>query len=233
MHRLLLSVHDRGTPKEKDKHAVDANQDAKTSSSDLDVSHSSVARPPMREHNSEKSIGPIPFTQSPMGTPGENLDKNTPQSTWGRPQSVSDSMEMKPLQSAPERLVIAPSAAATGATLAQPRIQRQPSLLSALRLGRGGEDIDTARPGSEFSYRTAADGGESRQNSDKRKTRALPSEDVRKALEATVLAEEEAERERKAREEQAEKLDDARVEQEETGGWTLVKRLVLKRNTEE
>ncbi|GAB1518531.1 hypothetical protein RhiTH_001591 [Rhizoctonia solani] len=252
MHRLLLSVHDRNTHKNKDKSFVDKSQDAKPSSPGSDISLSSIVRPPVREHNSEKSIGQIPFTQSPAGTPDENpaqatsystraarpslirvrtasADRVTLGSIWGMRQSVSESVEMKTLQTVPDEPATTSS---LGGTLSQPRIQRQPSLLSALRFGRGGEDTDTAKPGSLFSYKTAADGGESRQNSDKRKTRILAPEDLRKALDATVLAEEEAERAQKAREEQAEKLDDARVEQEESGGWSLVKKLVLKRNAE-
>ncbi|KAJ1306523.1 hypothetical protein OPQ81_007524 [Rhizoctonia solani] len=256
MRRLLLSVHGGRTPKGKDKSSADAGQDTKTDSPGSDVSHSSAVRPPMREHDSGKSVVPIPFTQSPVGTPDESparatsyssrasrpsmirvrtpsVDRNTLGSTWGRRQSISDSMEMKTLQTVPDEPAATSSVSATSATLAQPRIQRQPSLLSALRFGRGDEETDTAKPGSVFSYKTAADGGESRQNSDKRKTRILPPEDIRKALDATVLAEEEAERARKAREEQAEKLDDARVEQGESGGWSLVKKLVLKRNIEQ
>ncbi|CAE6500165.1 unnamed protein product [Rhizoctonia solani] len=251
MYRLLLSVHDQGRPKDEDK-----SQDEKTGSLRSDISRTSAARPAMREQNSEKSAGPIPFTQSPMGTPDETPAQATSYSnrasrpsmirvrtasaerialgsSWGGRQSVSESVEMKTFQAAHDERIATSSAAATGATLAQPRIQRQPSLLSALRFGRGGEDGNTARVGSVFSYKTAADGGEGRPNLDKRKTRILPPEDVRKALDATVQAEEEAERARKAREEQAEKLDDARVEQEESGGWSLVKKLVLKRNTEQ
>ncbi|KAG8732546.1 hypothetical protein FRC11_012747, partial [Ceratobasidium sp. 423] len=251
MYRLLLSVHDRGLSKDKDQ-----SQDAKTGSLRPDISRTSAVRPSIREQNSEKSVDPIPFTQSPMGTPDEtpaqatsystsasrpsmirvrtpSAERITLGSTWGRHQSVSESMELKPLQTVNDERIATTSRAATGATLAQPRIQRQPSLLSALRFGRGDEDTDTAKPSSVLSYKTAADGGESRQNSDKRRARILPPEDVRKALDATVLAEEEAEKARKAREEQAEKLDDVRVEQEESGGWSLVKKLVLKRNTEQ
>ncbi|CAE6516283.1 unnamed protein product [Rhizoctonia solani] len=254
MHRLLLSLHNRHAI--RDKEIFDKNQDAKTSGPGSDISHSSGVRPPMREHNSEKSVGPIPFTQSPIGTPNENpaqatsystrasrtsmirvrtasTERITLGSTRGGRQSVSDSMEMKTLQTVPHEPIVTSSAAATGATLAQPKIQRQPSLLSVLRFGRRAEGTDTARPVSVSSYKTAADGGESRQNSDRRKARILPPEHVRKELEATVLAEEEAEKMRKAKEEQAEKLDDARVEQGESGGWSLVKKLVLKRNTEE
>ncbi|CAE6413902.1 unnamed protein product [Rhizoctonia solani] len=252
MHRLLLSVHDRNVPKEKEKSFVDKGQDMKTSSPGSEISLSSIVRPPVRDHNSEKSIGKIPFTQSPVGTPDENpaqatsystraarpsiirvrttsADRVTLGSTWGMRQSVSDSMEMKTLQAVPDEPATTSS---MSATLTQPQVKRQPSLLSALRLGHGGDDTDTARPGSLFSYKTAADGGESRQNSDRRKTRILATEDLRKALDATVLAEEEAEKAQKAKEEQAEKLDDARVEQEESGGWSLVKKLVLKRNVE-
>ncbi|CAE6538042.1 unnamed protein product [Rhizoctonia solani] len=252
MHRLLLSLQDRSAPKDKDECFSDKDQDKRASSSESDASRLSVTRPPMHEHNSEKSVTPIPFTQSPVGTPNEtrgrapsystrtsrpsivrvrsaSAERTTSGSTWGR-QSASDSMELKTLQTVHGGSIIAPSVAATGATLAEPRIHRQPSLLSALRFGRGAEG---ARPGSISSYKTAADGGESRQNSDKRKTKILPPEDIRKALDATVLAEEEAEKARKAREEQAEKLDDARVEQGESGGWSMVKKLVLKRNTEQ
>ncbi|CCO29091.1 hypothetical protein BN14_03093 [Rhizoctonia solani AG-1 IB] len=252
MYRLLLSVHDRNVPKDKEKSFVDKSQDTKPGSRGSEISLSSIARPSVGEYDSEKSIGKIPFTQSPAGTPDEpparatsystrahrpsivrvrtnSADRVTLGSTWGVRQSVSDSMEMKTLQTIPDDPATTSS---IGATLAQPRIQRQPSLLSALRFGRSVEDTDTARPGSLFSYKTAADGGESRQNSDKRKTRILAAEDLRKALDATVMAEEEAEKAQKAKEEQAEKLDDARVEQEESGGWSLVKKLVLKRNAE-
>ncbi|KAH7335584.1 hypothetical protein B0J17DRAFT_670686 [Rhizoctonia solani] len=254
MHRLLLCLHDRGAPK-NDKGLSDKNQDVKSGDTGSDTSHSSVVRPTIREHNSEKSVGPIPFTQSPMGTPDENpaqatsyskrasrpsmirvrtasAERVTLGSAWGRRQSVSDSMEMRNLQGVPDESIATSSLAPTSATLRQSRIQRQPSFLSTLRLGRGGEGTDVVKPGSVFSSKSAVDGGESRQNSDKRKTRIL-SPDVRKALDATVLAEEEAEKARKAKEEQAEKLDDARVEQGESGGWSLVKKLVLKRNPEQ
>ncbi|CUA77112.1 CSC1-like protein HYP1 [Rhizoctonia solani] len=257
MHRLLLSLHNQGASRSKDKNEgfTDKDQDVKMDVPQSDTPHPPVTRPPMSEHDSEKSVGPIPFTQSPMGTPDETPARATSHSTrasrpsiirvrttsperitlgstWGR-QSASDSVEMKPLQTVSGGTIATSSMAATGATLAQPRIQRQPSLLSALRFGRGAESPNVGGPGSIYSYKTAADGGDSRQNSDKRKTRILPPEDIRKALDATVLAEEEAEKMRKAKEEQAEKLDDARVEQGESGGWSLVKKLVLKRNTEQ
>lgn len=116
----------------------------------------------------------------------------------------------------------------------QPRIARQPSLLNIFRPRRsGGEGTDAARPTSMFSFRSAADGGETRAAADKRKTKTASEDEVRRALEATVQAEEKREEERKAREEKAERLDDARVEREETGGWSVLKKLVLKKNTEE
>ena len=251
MYRLFLKTHDTTL---EDKEHVD-NEDANPSSP-----HSSINRPAIPQHNSEKSLDPIPFTQSPMGTPDEGPAQATSYSSrasrpsmlrvrtsseqiglaamWGRGRSASDAVEMKNLQTpastAPQIITTPVSPTQAGDSSTHPRVRRQTSLLSALRARRsGGEGTDAARPASIFSYRTAADGGENRQNSDRRKTRAPPPEDVRKALEATVLAEERAEAERKQKEEHAEKLDDARVEQEESGGWSLVKKLVLKRNTDE
>ncbi|KAF8596736.1 hypothetical protein BDV93DRAFT_610707 [Ceratobasidium sp. AG-I] len=255
MYRLLLSVYNTRGSESLDNKAL-VNNKASNGISIKNYGQSLAAgRPSVGTNQSEKSIGTIPVTQSPMGTPSEtpqhsssyssraarpsmlhmrtaSADGAATRSSWGRRQSISEALEMSNLQVPGGHATTPP--ATSDEPVPQTRVTRQPSLLNIFRPRRsGGEGTDAARPTSVFSFKTAADGGETRAAVDARKSKTVSEDEVRRALEAAVQAEEKKEEERKAREERAERLDDARVEQEETGGWSVLKKLVLKRNTEE
>jgi hypothetical protein len=255
MYRLLLSVYKSET---SDGLAAKDSVDVQNSNSGSLKEHSrsfTTRRQSILTNDSEKSAIVIPVTQSPAETPGEapggtssyssraarpsmlrvrtvSADRLSPGSMWDRRESISETLEMKTLHTPTPHNAATPPAT-LGETSAQSRIARQPSLLSVFRPRRsGGEGTDAVRPGSMFSFKSAADGGDTKASADRRKSRAMPAEDIRKALDAAIQAEEERDEARKARDEQEEKRADERVEQEETGGWNVLKKLVLKRNTE-
>jgi hypothetical protein len=255
MYRLLLSVYKSET---SDGLAAKGSVDVQNSNSGSlkEYSRSSTARrQSVLRNDSEKSAIAIPVTQSPSESPGEarvgsssyssqaarpstlrvrtaSAGRLSPTSMWGRRESISETLEMKNLHTSdPHTAATLP--ATLGEPSAQPRIARQPSLLSVFRPQRsGGEGTDAVRTASIFSFKSAADGGETKASADKRKSKAMPAEDIRRALDAAVQAEEQRDEARKARDEEEEKRVDERVEQEETGGWSVLKKLVLKRNTE-
>ncbi|KAG8725546.1 hypothetical protein FRC09_011273 [Ceratobasidium sp. 395] len=252
MYRLLLNLQGSGTA---DPATVKASVDDKTKRQS-DLKGPDGDRPPMATRDSEKSGIAIPMTQSPAETPGEtspnrsssyssraarpsmlrvrtaSADRLASGSSWGRRQSISEALEMTNLQAprphhSPHTLPVT-----LGEASAQGRGRRQ-SLLSVFHPQRGGgasEAPDSARPVSIYSTNTATEGGEPR--AERRKGRVMPAEEVRRALDAAVDAEETRHRAQNSKAEEEEKLDDQRVENEEVNGWNILKNLVFKRNTE-
>ncbi|KAG8746196.1 hypothetical protein FRC10_005712 [Ceratobasidium sp. 414] len=253
MFRLLLSVHRSGTSDGiTAKESVD--RQAKDDNGLKDRNGCPIARrPSMVTSDSERSGIAMPFTQSPAESPGESPHRTSPYSSHaarpnmlhvptvsaervtvgssrGRRQSILETLEMANLE-APGRHHPATTLPLTSGETSAQSGARRPSLLSLFRPRRAsGSGADAPRPVSMFSSSSATEGGGAK--SDKRRGRLLPAEDVRKALDATVQAEEKRHQEQQAKNEQAEDREDERVENEETNGWNVLKRLVFKRNTE-
>ncbi|KAG8682198.1 hypothetical protein FRC08_015129, partial [Ceratobasidium sp. 394] len=254
MYRLLLSLHRSGT---SDAIPAKPNVDDQVKrDSDLkDRDESPTARrPSMVASNSEKSGVDIPVTQSPAETPEEGPHRTSSYSSraarpnmlrvraasadrvaagplWGRRQSISETLEMTSMQAPGHHQPANTLPPTLGEPSTQDGAARRPSLLSVFRPRRTSGSVSSApRPVSTFSSNSAAEGGESK--SDKRKGKIMPAKDVRKALDATVQAEEKKHQEQQAKNEQEEDREDKRVENEETNGWSILKKLVFKRNTE-
>ncbi|KAG8784679.1 hypothetical protein FRC12_018398 [Ceratobasidium sp. 428] len=254
MYRLLLNLQGSGTA---DPATVKASVDDQTKRQS-DLKGPDGDRPPMATRDSEKSGIAIPMTQSPAETPGEtspnrsssyssraarpsmlrvrtaSADRLAPGSLWGRRQSISEALEMTNLQAPKSQHPSHTLPTTLGETSAQGR-GRQPSLLSVFRPQRGrgegtNEPPESARPVSMYSTNTATDTGEPR--AERRKGRIMPAEEIRRALDAAVDAEETRHKAQNSKAEEEEKLDDQRVENEEVNGWNVLKKLVFKRNTE-
>ncbi|KAG9124864.1 hypothetical protein FRC07_009950 [Ceratobasidium sp. 392] len=252
MYRLLLSVHRSRTA---DSAAVKASVDnqAKNDASLKEHAEDPAAgRPSMVTSGSEKSGIAIPVTQSPAETPGESphrsssyssraarpnmlrvrttsADRVAAGSSWGRRQSISEALEMTNLRAPDPHHPSNTLPTTLGETSEQGRSARRPSLLSVFRPNRGGEGA-APRPTSIYSANSAAEGNEPR--AERRKGKIMPAEEIRRALDETVQAEEKKHQEQREKQDKEESFEDKRVENEEVHGWNVLKKLVFKPNTE-
>ncbi|QRV88635.1 tranport-associated late exocytosis protein [Ceratobasidium sp. AG-Ba] len=257
MYRLLLNIHRSGTsdpPRDKvstddqvkdesDRRPSMVTNGSAKSGMVIPVTQSPAQTPDETPgQNRTSSFSSRAARPSLLRVRTASTDRvNTHSSPWGRRQSISEALEMTNLQipthAHPQQAHTLP--AALGETSAQGPVRgRQASLLSAFRSRRRSEAEDgadppaSARPVSMFSFNSGAEGAPGESRTERRRGRILPADDVRKALDDTVAAEEQKHEDQLKADEDAEDREDKRVENEETKGWGVLKRLVFKKQTE-